>query len=519
MLIHRISAILLVLGLSTPGLTQEGGETEGGNKPAASKAAPEEKPDAKDEKREPKRFARDFAGTFNGERINYVATAGETFLKNDKGENIASIFTVAYTRKDQPDPAKRPVTFVFNGGPGSASLWLHMGVFGPKRIVVPSDGQPAGAAPYPLEDNPHSLLDVTDLVFIDPVGTGYSTAMGKAKDAEFWGIKEDAESIASFIRQWITDAGRWNSPKYIAGESYGTTRAARLVQALQGDWNGIAVNGVLLISSILDFHTADFGKGNNLPYIGYLPTYAAAAWHHNRVSPKPESLPAFLDEARNFAINEYSVALLKGSKLTGADRQQVIAKLARYTGLSETYLEQTDLRVDAFRFMKQLLRDQSLVIGRFDARYTGRDYDDAGEFFENDPSGYGVDGAFVAAINDYLSRTLKVDFDRRYRILDGEPSRNWKWNEGQGGWATHVNVAPHLGRAMRENPDFRVFVGNGYYDLATPFFSTELTMADNGIDPNRVTMKYYEAGHMMYTHEPSLLALAVDTRAFIKAGQ
>jgi carboxypeptidase C (cathepsin A) len=508
--------LVLVLALGCNPVWAQDGDDE---KPKTEKKADEDAGKDKDEKREPKTFARDFTGTFNGERINYVVTAGETFLKNDKGENTAAIFSVAYTKKDPGDPRQRPVTFVFNGGPGSASLWLHMGVFGPKRIVVPSDGKPAGAPPYVLEDNPRSLLDTTDLVFIDPVGTGYSTAMGKAKDADFWGLKEDAESIAAFIRQWLTANGRWNSARYIAGESYGTTRAARLVAALQGSFVGITVNGVMLISSILDFHTADFNRGNDIPYLGFLPTYAATALYHGLITPKPDNLAAFIDEVRAFAINEYSVALLKGSQLGDAERRQVVGKLSRYTGLSETYLDQTDLRIDAFRFMKQLLRDRGLVVGRFDSRYTGRDYDDAGETFENDPSSYGVDGAFISAINDYLTRVLKVDFDRRYRILDGEPGRNWKWNEGQGGWASYVNVAPHLGQAMRENPDFRVFSANGYYDLATPFFATELTMNNNGIDRGRVTMTYYEAGHMMYTHEPSLNALAADARAFLKAGK
>ncbi|MBM3513409.1 MAG: peptidase S10, partial [Alphaproteobacteria bacterium] len=325
MSIHWIQALILAIALASnvPATAQEGDEGAPEKSAVAKSGKGDDQDKEKDEeKREPKTFTREFTGTFNNERLIYVVTAGETFLKNDKGENTASIFTTAYTKKDLGDPRTRPVTFVFNGGPGSASLWLHMGVFGPKRIVVPSDGRPAGAAPYAIEDNPLSLLDVTDLVFIDPVGTGYSTAMGKSKEADFWGLKEDAESIATFIRQWITKHGRWNSAKYIAGESYGTTRAARLVQALQGDWNGIAVNGVLLISSILDFHTADFGKGNNMPHVGFLPTYAAAAWYHNKVSPKPESLAAFMDEARAFAVNEYSVALLKGSALGGAERQQ-----------------------------------------------------------------------------------------------------------------------------------------------------------------------------------------------------
>ena len=488
------------------------------DEPTKSEKTEGEKGDKdKAEKEKPKVFTSDFSGTFGTERVNYRVTAGETFLKNDKGEDTAAIFSVAYTKKDVADPRTRPVMFVFNGGPGSASLWLHMGVFGPKRVIVPSDGKPAGAAPYKIEDNPLSVLDATDLVFIDPVGTGYSRALGKTKNEEFWGLKEDAESIGSFIRIWITKNGRWNSAKYIAGESYGTTRAARLVASLQGGFNGVTVNGVVLISSILDFHTADFNKGNDLPYVSYLPTYAAAAWYHGKMSPKPESLDKFMEEAREFATNEYSVALLKGTKLKGADRKAIVAKLARFTGLSETYLEQTDLRVDAFRFMKQLLRDQGQVVGRFDARYTGKDYDAAGETFDNDPSGYGVDGAFVTSVNDYLTRVLKVDLDRRYKILDGEPSSKWKWNEGNGGWATHVNVAPHIGTAMRENADFRVYQANGYYDLATPFFATDLTMANNGIDPSRIQMSYFESGHMIYTHEPSLRRLTSEVRAFIQA--
>jgi carboxypeptidase C (cathepsin A) len=492
---------------------------------AQDEAKPEKEDDKKKDeakpakKEEPKTFTREFSGTFGGTSVNYVVTAGETFLKNDKGEDIASIFTTAYTKKGVDDPRTRPVTFVFNGGPGSASLWLHMGVFGPKRVVVPSDGKPAGAAPYDVTDNPLSILDVTDLVFIDPVGTGYSIPLGKAKGEDFWGLKEDADSIAQFIRIWITKNGRWNSAKYISGESYGTTRAARLVSSLQRNFNGITVNGVILISSILDFHTADFNKGNDMPYVGFLPGYAATAWFHDKVDQKPASLDAFVQEARDFAVNEYSVALLKGSKLKEDERKAIIAKLARFTGLSETYLDQADMRVDAMRFMKQLLRDRGQTVGRFDSRYIGKDYDDAGERFENDPSGYGIDGAYVTAVNDYLTRVLKVNFDRRYRILEGEPQSKWKWSEDKSGWATHTNVAPHLGIAMRENADFRVYQANGYYDLATPFFATELTMANNGIDAARVTMSSFEAGHMLYTHEPSLQRLATEVRAFIKAGR
>ena len=464
---------------------------------------------------EPRTFAKSFTGRFNDERIAYTVTAGETFLKDDDGEPTASIFTVAYTRDGVDDPATRPVSFVFNGGPGSASLWLHMGVFGPKRVVVPSDGNDAGAAPYTIEDNPLSILDVTDMVFIDPVGTGYSRPLGDAKGKDFWGLREDAESIAEFIRLYLTKNGRWNSPKYVAGESYGTTRAAQLVNELQRTFTGVALNGVILISAILDFHTAEFAMGNPLPYVSFLPTYAATAWYHDLVDNKPVRLEDFVTEARQFALNEYSVALLKGSRLTAAERENIVRKLARYTGLDETYIRQTELQIGAFRFMKQLLRDQGLTVGRFDSRYTGEDYDDAGEFFDNDASAYGIDAAYVAAVNDYLTRTLEVDFEQRYKILDSEPGRNWNWSTRERGWPSYVNVAPHLGRGMRENKDLRAFIANGYYDLATPFFATENSVAANGIDPDRVVMAYYEAGHMMYTHAPSLEKLASDVRAFI----
>lgn len=488
-----------------------------GGTPAFTQDSDANAPKAKTEtgELEPKSFVKSFTGRFNSERLAYTVTAGETFLRDGNDDPTASIFTVAYTKDDLDDPTKRPVTFIFNGGPGSASVWLHMGVFGPKRVVVPSNGRDAGAAPYRIEDNPLSILDVTDLVFIDPVGTGYSKPLGETKGKAFWGLREDAQSIAEFIRLYLTTNGRWNSPKYVAGESYGTTRAAQLVNELQQTFTGVALNGVIMISAILDFHTAEFAMGNSLPYVSILPTYAATAWHHNAVDNKPGSLEEFVEEARQFALGEYSVALLRGSRLSDAEKENIVRKLARYTGLSETYIRQTNLQVRDFRFMKQLLRDRGLTVGRFDSRYTGEDLDDAGEYFDNDASAYGVDAAFVAAVNDYLTRVLEVDFEKRYKILDGEPGRNWNWSSNSRGWPSYVNVAPHLGRGMRENKDLRAFFANGYYDLATPFFATENTVATNGIDPQRVTMAYYEAGHMMYTHEPSLEKLAEDVRAFI----
>ena len=505
MLLRLALTLCLAMLFSLP-LSHASAQENGDKKETAKKEKVDE---------EPQSFVKSFSGRFNNARLNYTVTAGETFLKDDDGEPTASIFTVAYTKDGLDDPTTRPVTFVFNGGPGSASLWLHMGVFGPKRVVVPSDGADAGAAPYVIEDNPLSILDVTDMVFIDPVGTGYSRTLGDTKGKEFWGLREDAKSIAEFIRLYLTKNGRWNSPKYVAGESYGTTRAAQLVNELQRTFTGVALNGVIMISAILDFHTAEFAMGNSLPYVSFLPTYAATAWHHGKVIDKPARLEDFVEEARQFALDEYAVALLKGSRLPASERDVIVRKLARYTGLDETYIRQTELRVGDFRFMKELLRDRGLTVGRFDSRYTGEDYDDAGEFFDNDASAYGVDAAFVAAVNDYLTRVLDVEFEQRYKILDGELGRNWNWSTRDRGWPSYVNVAPHLGKGMRENKDLRAFFANGYYDLATPFFATENSVAANGIDPDRVVMEYYEAGHMMYTHGPSLEKLAGDVRAFI----
>ena len=467
---------------------------------------------------EPKRFVSERSGRFNGQTVRYTVTAGETHLKNRREEPIASVFSIAYTRDGVTDPTGRPVTFVFNGGPGSASLWLHMGVFGPRRIDVPSEAENAGAPPYDIVDNALSILDVTDLVFIDPVGTGYSRAVGSGKAKDFYGVREDARSLAQFVRRWITENKRWNSPKYIAGESYGTTRAAALTDELTRGFNGIYVNGLVLISAILDFTGARYQPGNEMPYLSFLPTFAATAWYHDRLPDRPESLEVLLDEVRRFTLEDYAPALLKGHRLTEPERVAVVDKLARYTGLDRGYIERTELRINNRRFMKELLRDQGLVVGRFDSRYTGRDYDDAGEFFDDDPSGYGITGAYVASVNHYLTGELGVDFTREYRVLTREPGRHWNWSiDRNRRWPSFVNVAPWIGTAMRENKDMRVMVASGYYDLATPFFASENTMNTNGIPTERVIMTYYEAGHMMYVHGPSLDKFTRDVRAFIAA--
>ncbi len=457
------------------------------------------------------------SGTFGGKKINYKAVAGETQLKNKKGEVTGSIFSTSYIRTNVKDKTNRPVFFVYNGGPGSASVWLHMGVFGPKRINIPSDARDDGAGPYDIIHNAGSILDVTDLVFIDPVGTGFSRTLGKGETKEFWGVGEDAKSIAKFIRIWLRENGRWNSPKYIGGESYGTTRSAALIRELEGRFDDVSINGIILISTILDFTVDSYDPGNEMVYMAYLPTMATTAQYHGMAG-AGISVADFAAEARAWAIGEYAPALLLGADLKGARRDAIRTKLSYFTGLSESYLDEANLRVHYQRFNKELLRDKGLAIGRLDSRYTGKDFDRAGETPDVDPSFYGIDGAYTAAINSWLREDLKFNPDREYTIIGGVS--DWNWELPTNHWAqSYLNVAPYIGTAMRGNSDLRVFNAAGYYDFATPFFGAEYSLNRNGIDPARVTYKYYEAGHMMYIHHPSLDALITDIRTFIKAGE
>lgn len=462
---------------------------------------------------EPRSSSTKGAVNIGGQRVAYTATAGTLVLKSDDGKPRAELFYIAYTRDGVADRNKRPVTFTFNGGPGSSSVWLHLGAFGPRRVDFADAVQPA-PPPYGFVDNEHSLLDVTDLVFIDPVGTGYSRPAGEAKAEEFQGVTEDVRSVAEFIRRWTVENGRWNSPKYLAGESYGTTRAAGLVDHLQ-DAEGMFFNGVILVSSILNFQTARFDPGNDLPYITFLPTYAATAWYHGRIQPKP-ALEPFLEEVRRFAETEYAQALMLGARLPAVQEQAVAAKLARYMGVSEQFVRNANLRVNIFRFTKELLRDQRRTVGRLDSRYVGIDADAAGERFEHDPSYTAILGPYTAALNDYVRRELKFEDARKYEILSGQVNQRWNWGQANGG--SFVNVGENLRRAMSRNPHLKVHVANGYYDLATPFFATEYTFDHLGLEPalrGNVSMSYYEAGHMMYSHPESLAKLKRELAAFI----
>ncbi len=467
---------------------------------------------------EPRAFETTHRGVFSGAEISYRCIAGEIHVEEPGTEPRASIFSFSYLA-DNDAPHARPVTFVFNGGPGSASLWLHMGAIGPRVIRVPGDGSQAGSGPYVVEENPLCALDISDLVFIDPPGTGFSRMIGKAKPEDAWGLDQDAEVIAAFIKAWLTRHRRWASPRFLCGESYGTTRAVAVAGKLSGGLAGVAFNGIALISMILDFHTARFEKGNATPDVCYLPTYAATALHHGKLRTPVPDRTKFLEDVRRFATDEYLPALFSGSRLDAGRRAAVLEKLSAFTGLDKNWLARTRLRIDPARFRKELLREDGLTVGRFDSRYTGADYDGVGEYPDADPSSYAIDSAFVTSVNDHLTRALKIDWNRPYIPFNREAIKKWDWVGAKENdaprWPGYVNVAPVLGKLLRENAGLRVLVANGIYDFATPFFAAESTIAGNGIDASRVRMTYYDAGHMMYLHPPSLAALSADLRALI----
>jgi carboxypeptidase C (cathepsin A) len=496
-----LSLIALALAVATPAMLH-------------AEDAPADKVKAeKSTDYEPQVRTTKLSGTFGGQRVAYAATISETILKNKDGVPEAAIVTTSYI-KEPRDPS-RPVTFLFNGGPGSGTVWLMMGAFGPKRVAIPSDARDDGAPPYPIVDNPDSLLDVTDIVFIDPPGTGFSHLIGNAKPEDYYGVTQDAKAVAEVIRRWLNDNGRWNSPKFLGGESYGTTRSAAVANQLMNvTYNDVGLNGIILISTVLDFAAGSDAPGNELGFITNLPSMAATALYHGKAS--ASSVEQFVEEARQWAIGPYAAALLKGQKLQGEERAQIRRELSRFTGLSETFLENADLRVTPGRFYKELLRDRGLTVGRLDSRYTGRDYDNAGEEPDNDPSFYGIDASYTAAINSWSRETLGFKTDREYQSIGGI-GRLWDWRIGGRDTNAYLNVAPYIGQALRENSGLRVFVGQGYYDFATPFFAAEYSLSRTGIPQDRVEYQYYAAGHMMYIRDEDRHKLASDIRAFIRA--
>lgn len=467
----------------------------------------------------PQSFVTHHEITNGGKEISYKAVASETYLRNASQEPVASIWSVAYIQEGAIDVKKRPVTFVFNGGPGSASMWLHLGLFGPEVIKVNSDAkEDDGAAPYALVNNEHGLLDLTDIVFIDPVGTGYSRVVGKGKVEDYWGLNQDAASVAKFIRQWITDNNRWFSPKYIAGESFGTTRAVAVANALERNGQNMALNGLILISQALDYAGSTSVHDNITSYLTYLPSMAATAWYHKKAG-QGKTLEAFVEECRNYTYNAYAPALYKGSLLSDAERDETATRLSYFTGLDKDYILKSNLRVLMPRFQKELLADQGLALGRLDGRFMGEEIDRLSDGPHlGDPSSYQISAAYTAGLNHYFASTLNVKMDRPYLTSNGEIGAKWIWRtvpQGQYWEPTPVSVSRKLAETMRRNTEMKVMVASGYYDLICPFFDAEFTFTRNGINREKIEMTYYEGGHMMYTHEPDFIKLSKDIRAFL----
>jgi carboxypeptidase C (cathepsin A) len=447
----------------------------------------------------------------DGKPLAYSVTTGMLPLKNEQGEIEANVFYMAYTLDGVKNPVKRPLTFVFNGGPGSSSVWLHLGALGPQRVkMLPDGGLPP--APYQLVDNPHTWLTESDIVFVDPVGTGYSRAATPELGKKFWSLKGDIESLGEFIRLYLTRNQRWLSPLYIVGESYGTTRSAGLSGHLIE--HGIALNGILLVSSVLNFLTLDFAKGNDLPYLLFFPSYAATAWYHKRLAGK-RSLPKLLKEVEEWTDSTYSRVLALGDRLSTTERAAAIDAMAGFTGLSTEFIDRASLRIEQRAFCKELLRADNRAVGRLDSRFTGIDASANSAKPDFDPSMTAIRPPYTAVLNDYMRRTLKYETDLPYFILGGGFEK-WDWGSADGG---APDTSEALRTALAKNPHMQVWVASGYYDLATPYHATTYTLSHMGLDPSlraNITTSDYEAGHMMYIHEACLAQFKTDAAAFIK---
>ena len=446
--------------------------------------------------------------------LRYKVTTGFMPLRSEQGAIEANVFFMAYTLDGVTDPSKRPLMFSFNGGPGSASVWLHLGVLGPRRVDMGEEGW-MPPAPYRLVDNEHTWLEFTDMVFIDPVGTGYSRAATADLGRKFWGLQGDIRSVGDFIRLYLTRHERWASPLFVVGESYGTTRAAGLARHLVD--RGMALNGVVLVSTILNFGTSRWSTGNDLPYALILPTYTATAWYHRRLAPDLQAdLRKTLVEAESWATTDYLVALAKGDRMTAEERRRVAERLARYTGLTTTYVEQSNLRVELGRFQAELLRDQGKTVGRLDSRFTGVNAIAGEDRAEFDPSMAAIRPPYTATFNDYVRRELGFKSDLEYYILGGGIGAPWAFSSDN----EYVDVGESLRAAFARNPHMRVFVAYGYYDAATPYAAAQYSIDHLRLPADlkaRITSGYYESGHMMYIHRPSLAKLTGEVRGFVEA--
>ena len=470
----------------------------------------------KQESPKPEKSVTDHSIQINGKRIKYTAAAGTLILKNNEGKPEASIDYFAYVAKDTKEYS-RPITFAFNGGPGSSSIWLHMGALGPKRIVIADTAQ-TPPPPYNIVDNQFSILDKSDLVMIDPVGTGFSKALGKKKDEDFWGVDTDIESLSNFIKQYVSENGRWNSPKYIIGESYGTTRGAGIINYLQSH-DHMSFNGIVLISTAMDISSLSDGvTGQELPFALYLPTYTAVAWYHHKLPDQNAELIPLLQKVRKFAISNYINALLKGNSISEQERNDIAEKLHEYTGLSKDYILEANLRIREAEFTQELLHSKRETVGRIDARFKGFTFDPLSQYAEYDPLFPAVSPAYTAAFLDYIHNDLNFGKDMDYSVLTGLFGK-WKWKHSapNGERQFVVNTSVDLAYAIGLNPYLKVLVMQGYFDLATPFFATEYTLSHMNVSKqleSNVEIKYYKAGHMMYIHNSSLEKMKKDLDGF-----
>ena len=452
----------------------------------------------------------------NGTTLAYTATTGTLPLRDEEKDEIkARVFFTAYTLDRPADtPASaRPLMFVFNGGPGSSSVWLHLGALGPQRVVMQDEGW-MPPPPYKLVDNAHTWLDLADLVFIDPVGTGFSRPAKPDEGKSYWSLQGDLESVGEFIRLYLTRYGRWASPLFLAGESYGTTRAAGLAGHLVS--KGFAFNGITLISTTLNFQTLEFEQGNDLPYALFLPTYAATAWYHGQLPDDLQQQPLadVLAEVAAFAEGDYLLALAQGDRLSERQRRAIQDKLARYTGLEPRYLDGAHLRIEIMRFCKELLRARKQTVGRLDSRFTGLDALAITETPEFDPSYTAIMPPYTAMMNDYVRRVLGYATDTEYQTLSGKVHSEWQWDQNK-----YADTSEALRGALTRNPFMKVFVAAGYYDLATPYLATYYTLSHMNIDPAlraNIHTAEYEAGHMLYLDLKSLAKLKADVVDFVR---
>lgn len=483
-------------------------------KPSAHRPSAEEK--AEEAKKE-KPVVTHHQITVQGKVLSYTATAGLMPIRDDNGALEAHMFYIAYTLDGDAPASQRPLTFCFNGGPGSSSVWLQLGAIGPRRVALEPDGH-MPPPPFHLVDNQQTWLDQSDLVFIDPVGTGFSRAVKPEYTGRFWNVQGDIASVAQFIHLYLTRNDRWSSPLFLAGESYGTTRAAGLSGYLMD--HGVALNGIVLVSTVLNFQTLVAGEGNELPFPLFLPSYAASAWYHKKLSASLESEPLskLMPEVIHWVHTVYAPALAEGDSLGDAARDSVIQNMSKYTGLPAAYIGRANLRVDSSEFRKELLLDQGLVLGRYDTRMTGPDAPGLSAHARVDPSYSAVNAPFTEMFNNYVRTELNYKTDVPYRILSFEINRKWSWALPHGRFG-YPNVAPSLRSALTQNPYLRVMVAEGYYDQATPFYEVEFSLNHLDLTPafqSHVIQHHYESGHMIYIDTPSRIKLRQDVRAFMQ---